>query len=292
MHSYLSTIGFSQIHTDEEVDALLDGIQASFGDDALTVTMDDGQERFQICAAVGEKIGVCVEGYRRSDGILVRQDYYPFLISTDMSTTVPVSIHERVDGKGLSGLADDIRLGITLIFRLTNSVAYYKRAKTGRPIERTIAYLSAFSRDGKVILPVKKDPEHVPPMDAGIRHDMLVEAAKAGNQQAIDILNNEDMNTYAMVTDRLTREDIYSVVDTCFMPQGVECDIYQIVGDIIEVDRHRNLLSDEDVYDLTISCNDMIFHVGIAEGDLQGEPKQGRRFKGRIWMQGRVEYAD
>jgi hypothetical protein len=290
MHNYLRTIGFSEIRTDEDADALLDGIQASFTDNALTVTEDDGQVLFQICAAVGERLGICIEGYKKHDGTLVRQEYFPFLISTDMSTTVPVSIHERVDGRGLSGLADDIRLGITLIFRLTNSVAYRKYRKTGKPIDRSVAYLSAFSRDGKVILPVRKDPADQGPVDAGLRHDMLIEAAKNGNQRAIEILNNEDMNTYAMVTDRLTREDIYSVVDSCFMPQGVECDIYQIVGDIAAVEKLENLLTDEFVYDLTVSCNDMVFHVGIAESDIEGDPKPGRRFKGRIWMQGRVEF--
>jgi hypothetical protein len=292
MHRYLRTIGFSEIRTDEDVDALLDGIQASYVDKALLVTMDDGQVRFQICAAVGERLGICIEGYKRDDGILVRQEYYPFLISTDMSTTVPISVHERVDGKGMSGLADDIRLGITLIFRLTNSIAFLKRSKTEKPIDKTIAYLSAFCDDGKVILPVRKSREGMEPVDMGIRHDMLIEAAKNGNQRAIEILNNEDMNTYAMVTDRLTREDIYSVVDSCFMPQGVECDIYQIVGDIVDVEKLENLLTDEFIYDLTVSCNDMIFHVGIGTDDIEGEPKPGRRFKGRIWMQGRVEYPD
>ena len=46
------------------------------------------------------------------------------------------------------------------------------------------------------------------------------------------------------------------------------------------------------VYDLTISCSDMLFHVGIAQKDLMGEPKVGRRFKGQIWMQGTAKFAE
>ena len=292
MHTYLRAIGFAGIGTEEDADGFLDELQRSYEDRALLLTDDDGQVYYQICAAVGEKIGICIEGYRRKDGTLVRQEYFPFLISEDMSTTVPISIHRRLDGRGLAGQGDDIRLGITLIFRLTNSLAFYKRLQTGRLLGRTIVYLSAFCSDGKVILPVKKDRDEQSPIDAGLRHEMLVEAAKNGNQRAIEILNNEDMDTYAMVTGRLSREDVYSIVDTCFMPQGVECDIYQIVGDIVAVGKTENLLTNVVVYDLTVSCNDMIFHIAICADDIEGEPSPGRRFKGRIWMQGRVEFID
>ena len=47
-----------------------------------------------------------------------------------------------------------------------------------------------------------------------------------------------------------------------------------------------NRISDEMVYNLTLNCNDMVFHVGIAQKNLLGEPIIGRRFKGQIWMQG------
>ena len=51
-------------------------------------------------------------------------------------------------------------------------------------------------------------------------------------------------------------------------------------------------MSGEMVYDLTISCSDMVFHVGIAQKDLMGEPKVGRRFKGQIWMQGTAKFTE
>ena len=51
-------------------------------------------------------------------------------------------------------------------------------------------------------------------------------------------------------------------------------------------------MTGEMVYDLTISCSDMLFHVGIAQKDLMGDPKVGRRFKGQIWMQGSTKFAD
>ena len=44
------------------------------------------------------------------------------------------------------------------------------------------------------------------------------------------------------------------------------------------------------IYNLTLDCNDMVFHVIINKQDLLGEPKTGRRFKGQVWMQGTVKF--
>lgn len=43
---------------------------------------------------------------------------------------------------------------------------------------------------------------------------------------------------------------------------------------------------------MTINCNDLIFDVCINEEDLMGEPKVGRRFKGNIWLQGKIAFSD
>ena len=33
------------------------------------------------------------------------------------------------------------------------------------------------------------------------------------------------------------KEDLYSIIDSCFMPCGVECDQYSIIGEIKEVEK-------------------------------------------------------
>ena len=56
---------------------------------------------------------------------------------------------------------------------------------------------------------------------------------------------------YSQVSKRLANEDIFSIVDTYFMPYGIECDLYSIMGEILAVRRtkkHRHgqgSLSDE-----------------------------------------------
>ena len=93
-----------------------------------------------------------------------------------------------------------------------------------------------------------------------------------------------------MVSRRVYTEDIYSIVDTFFMPYGIECDQYQIMGNINYCNKVRNYLTDEYIYQLNIECNDLKFDICINEADLTGEPEEGRRFKGNIWLQGRINF--
>ena len=97
---------------------------------------------------------------------------------------------------------------------------------------------------------------------------------------------------YSQISRRVMKEDIYSIVDSSFMPSGIECDHYTVIGEIIRVEEKVNRISSEVVYDLTLSCNDMVFHVGIAKRNLLGEPVIGRRFKGQIWMQGAAVFEE
>ena len=82
------------------------------------------------------------------------------------------------------------------------------------------------------------------------------------------------------------------MVDTYFMPYGVECDQYSILGEILDCNKVTNRLTSEKIYQMTVSCNDLIFNLCINEKDLYGEPEIGRRFKGSIWMQGYINFPE
>ena len=68
--------------------------------------------------------------------------------------------------------------------------------------------------------------------------------------------------------------------------------IYTILGTIQEVEEHKNLLTGEELYELTVNCNDLIYSICINKTDLLGEPLLGRRFKGNVWLQGTVHFTD
>ena len=120
------------------------------------------------------------------------------------------------------------------------------------------------------------------------KRNRLMAEAREGNEEAIESLTLEDMDTYSMISKRITKEDVFSIVNSSFMPYGIESDQYSVLGEIIEIEEDINSLTKEKIYSMKVECNDIIFNIAINEKDLLGEPAVGRRFKGSIWMQGTV----
>ena len=74
------------------------------------------------------------------------------------------------------------------------------------------------------------------------------------------------------------------------MPYGIECDKYQIVAEILSVNRKVNLFTNEVLIEMRVDTMGLQFNLMINEKDLEGEPLPGRRFRGVIWLLGEVEF--
>ena len=120
----------------------------------------------------------------------------------------------------------------------------------------------------------------------------MLKAARDGDEDAIENLTLEDMDTYTMISKRIENEDILSIVMSHFMPCGVECDQYNVMGDILNVELRENNQTKEKIYVMTIEANGIILDVCINQQDLVGEPAVGRRFRGIIWLQGLVHFEE
>ena len=118
----------------------------------------------------------------------------------------------------------------------------------------------------------------------------LIAAARNGDEEAMESLTMEDMDTYSMISQRIVTDDILSIVDSYFMPYGIECDQYSVMGEITEMNTTKNAVTGEQVYELGLVCNDVPIDICINEKDLFGVPEVGRRFKGQIWLQGMLEH--
>ena len=69
----------------------------------------------------------------------------------------------------------------------------------------------------------------------------------------------EDIDLYSQISRRAMKEDLYSIIDSCFMPCGVECDQYSIIGEIKEVEKIRNIYTKEEIYRMKIESHDLEF---------------------------------
>ena len=115
-------------------------------------------------------------------------------------------------------------------------------------------------------------------------------AARDGDEEAIESLTLEDIDF--MSSKRVEKEDVFSIVESYFMPYGIESDQYSILGQIMDMETSHNRLTNETILFMKVNSNDLIFDICMNEKDLIGVPEVGRRFKGNIWMQGKINFLD
>lgn len=289
MHSYLRAIGFSEVIDRMELERLL-GIIMEQPTEKKTYNMPNNKVFIEVSKMFSKQMGITIRGETDSEGKFYMEHYFPYFKSQYMSTKEETSIIKRVDTDAYTGMCDDIRLGVSLIFYLQNVVDYLTDGKNQTDRALPI-YLTALSISGKIILPMELDEKLAKNNSADVQYRrQLIAEAKKGNQEAIDSLTIDDIDMYAMISRRAKVEDIYTIVETSFTPYGSESDNYTILGTIVDMDVLVNEYTGEEVYSLMISSNDVIFQVAINKKDLLGEPIVGRRFKGNIWLQGNIDF--
>ena len=204
---------------------------------------------------------------------------------------MPIEVVRASDRESYLGLCDDLRLGVDLIFFVQDMLMILESEQRGQKVvDFGGVVLSALSAEGRIVLPIystKKQMERVQRRQN--EREALLMAARDGDHDAYEELSIDDMDMYAMISKRVETEDVLSIVNSYFMPKGIESDKYSILGEIIEQKVVVNHHTAETLYVLKLNCNNIIFDVTINEADLLGEPMVGRRFKGDVWMQGRVK---
>lgn len=292
MHKFLRAIGFSHITKEQLQHIFADIISAPTVQKAALDS--EGNEFAELSKEYGDFFGISVRGVYNEDDTFEMEYYYPYLCGKNISTIEPAEVEKHAEKESYAGICDEVRIGVTLIFYLQNVVDYLAVSKSkGYMNLADGVILAALSTEGKILFPINKAEKKVPhtPKE-GTDRNHLIAAARDGDEDAIENLTLEDIDTYSLLSKRITHEDVLSIVDTYFMPYGIESDQYSVLGEIMDVTLLQNRFTEENVYSMEIMCNDILFSVCINQKDLLGEPEVGRRFKGNIWMQGSVKYRD
>ena len=240
-----------------------------------------------------QDIGICSRGEIQKE-FFEFEYYYPYFDGRGITTYEDVYIERQAEKECYMGACDDSRVGVTIIFYLQNMTEYLKIINDASSTKRKSSLtLSALSVDGKILFSVSKNQEQVKQdKEDSINRTKLIEKAKQGDEQAMESLTLDDIDTYSMISRRIIHEDVFTIVDTYFMPYGMECDKYSILGEILEVAIRINRLTQEELYIMKLSCNELVFDVCINKKDLLGEPMAGRRFKGTVWLQGKINFME
>lgn len=293
MHSYLRTIGFSQLKTKKEQNKLITAV-LSDSTNKYEVSIGSESKLVQVNHNFGNNFGITIIGEYDSENIFHLDHSFPYCLGSSMTTQTDIQIEKHIDKEAFSGISDDYNLGMTVIYSLQNIVDYVKSNWLNGfyKIPKKVKF-GALSMEGCILYGVHLDyianPYDKKPISNKDRRNLIAKA-KSGDLEALENLTLDDMDTYSLISKRIKEEDLFTVIETYFMPYGINNEEYSILGIIQNFEQIVNDFSDEMVYNLTVACNDIIINVVINSLDLQGEPKIGRRFKGIVWLQGHVEF--
>lgn len=310
MHRYLRAVGFSNIQKREQLQELIGEIVTKtilqevkpeneqnlkemgyFA--AKDFVADEGDRLYaELSLDFARDAGICVRGEIDENNVFLYEYYFPYLRGNHVSSNEDVTVERHAEKESYAGVCDDIKVGVSLIFYLQNIIPYKKlKAAKQLPVRGTTLTLSGLSINGMIMMPINKnEQERQKVKKASSERNQLLAQARMGDEDAIESLTLEDMDTYTTISKKIQKEDVFSLVDTYFMPYGVECDQYSILGEITEVREEKNRITGETLVLMTLDCNELTFDVCINRLDLYGEPAVGRRFKGVVWLQGYINF--
>lgn len=293
MHKFLRAVGFSQYTEKKQVQKLIRDI-IIHADERSYTTVGKKTLVAEFDRNFAEDIGIAVCGEFDEDDTYSFDYYLPYLRSDLVSTAEDISIERHAAKESYAGICDDPKVGVSLIFYLQNMISYLKLQGEGKiPAKGTSLNLSALSCQGTIMMPIQKTEWQKKKIaKEAVQRNRLIQAARGGDEEAMESLTLEDMDTYTSISRKIQKADIFSLVDTYFMPYGVECDQYSVLGEITDMKLVTNGLTGEKVHILTLCCNDLNLKVAINSIDLLGEPAVGRRFKGSVWLQGQVNFPE
>ena len=293
MHQYLRAIGFSEIKNKKQLKLVLSQVVSAANEKAFVEVSEDCVIA-QYNMDFADSIGLTVRGQFDENDVFTYEFCYPYCKGVHVSTEEDVTVERHAEKESYAGVCDDIRVGVSLIFYLQNVLEYLKKnAEHKLPQQNTSVTLSGLSLQGKIMLPINKNEKQKQKFEkASNNRKHLIAAARQGDEEAIESLTLEDIDTYTMISRKILKEDVFSLVDSYFMPYGVECDQYSILGEIEDFELVENSLTGEEIYIITLNCNELMFDFCINKMDMLGEPQIGRRFKGTVWLQGKINFPE
>lgn len=291
MHSYLKAIGYSDIITQGDMENLImDSL--SHADEKNESKITDNTINIEYIRYVSERVGVIIRGEQDLTGKFHFSHIAPFLRGiVESCKGEEIYINKKIEADAFTGMCDDVRLGVSMIFYIQNVADYYKFASTSKQNSMGTVHLAALAREGKVLLGTQNRvlSKVLNDKNDEAKHK-LIEEARNGDQDAIQTLTLNDIDKYAIISERIKNEDVFSIVETSFVPFGSESDVYSVLCHILAARQQFNTETGEKIWIMDCVCNNVRLEICINAADLIGMPMPGMRFRGTIWLQGRIEF--
>ena len=160
MHSYLKTIGFSSL-SKAELNEILEEVVKNY-DEKYVAESHPEHLYAEFSKNYGCDCGITVCGEYDEENQFHMEYYYPFFRGTGITTQESVIVEKHADKESYAGACDDLRIGVTMIFYLQNCTEYVSEMQKNNFDQNHMPLtLSGLAKEGKILLPVKKDQKQV-----------------------------------------------------------------------------------------------------------------------------------
>jgi len=288
MHKYMRAIGFSKDLSRDEQKSLFELILKN-PDDVVVWNKRNGVAMSEIEKDVAYNIGVSLRGEGIVGEDFVPEYFFPYIKGTGIKVFNNITVERHAEKESYAGVCEDEHMHLGIIFYLQNAFEYLgsENESVRKKMFNSVSF-SGLCVSGKVIMPVAENIKIDNNALAKVKTEMI-ELAKGGDERVAEAMALEDINEYQQLSKRVMKEDIYSIVEQAFIPYGVECDNYMVIGEIINVTLSENYVTKEKLWVLKVRCRGYDIDICMNKEDLLGEPAVGRRFKGDIWLQGYID---
>lgn len=286
---YIRALGFSEFDTKEKAEILVAKLvkdpTQKFVWDAHT-----DHPSIEYYREYGNEFGLMVRGALNEKEEFNVHSLLPYAMGSYLTDIYEVDVVKLGNQDLYHGFCDELVSGTPISFFVQNLMDY-KEAEQHKEVYINGIKLMAYCVEGTIILPIDKDDTDVllEEEEEHIRKELLEEARK-GSEEAMDILDDEAAEASKVLQERLKKEDILSVLEGFFVPAGEQDDIYSILGIIEKVEELVNRATNEEIFRLKVSCMSIPIDVFVNAMDVVGYPTVGMRFKGTSWVHGKIEF--
>lgn len=286
---YITALGFSAYRSKEEAERLVNEI---IKEPNVRYISNYNLEEIKVeyYKEYGKDFGLVVRGVLNEQEELTIYSLIPYANGKMLTDTHEIDVVKGDKNDVFTAYCEETKSGTPVSFFLQNVIDYMEIKETDDVYIEGVR-LVAFSAEGTVILPIDKDEtDLLLELEDDVFREELLAKARKGDEEAMQLLEEEAMESSEILQERLKEEDLLSILEGFFVPLGDKEDIYSLLGTIEEVSEQENIVTKEKVYCLSVRCMSLSLDTYINARDLIGIPMEGMRFKATCWIHGAIEF--
>ncbi len=286
---YIRSLGFSEYDTKIKAETLVGSIIEA-PDVKYVWETKDGTDFVEYYKAYGKGFGLTVRGIISEDEEINVHSLIPSTVSQYMIDTHEVDVVQMDEQDVYHAFCEEINSGTPMSFFLQN-LKEYSEVEQKSDVYVDGVSMSGYCVDGTVVLPIDKtDVDELLDEEEEMLRRELLEQARKGDEDAMNILDEEADEASKTLQERLRNEDILSILEGFFVPVGDSDDVYSILGTIEHVELLTNRDTNEEIFHIDLTCMSIPIEIYINKDDLVGQPTPGMRFKGTSWLHGSIRF--